>query len=118
MVLPDVQFRPNGRNRLIDVHQEYEKMSSDRTIIRKSPSSSPVSRRFLALPMVAAIAVAAGCDGDQSLAQNVVGPPAVSATSPSDAAIEVATDALISVDFQQAMDPATLTSANFCHFSP
>lgn len=88
-------------------------MSSDRTVVMSPSSGLRATRRFLALPMAAAIAVAAGCGGDGSLAQNVAGPPAVTATSPANAAIEVATDALISVDFQQAMDPATLTSANF-----
>lgn len=72
-----------------------------------------VRKHALFVPALAAIAVAAGCDGDGSLAQDIAGPPAVTATSPANAAIEVETDALISVDFQQAMDPATLTSANF-----
>jgi hypothetical protein len=72
-----------------------------------------VPRRSLFLPALIAIALTSGCDGDAPLDQIVAGPPAVSATSPENGAIEVVTSSVISAEFQQPIDPSTLTTATF-----
>lgn len=72
-----------------------------------------VGRWVLLLPVLAAIALAAGCDGNGAIGQTIVGPPAVSATSPDNGAIEVPTDGVVSAEFQQPIDPSTLTTATF-----
>lgn len=70
------------------------------------------------LPVLAAIAIASGCTGDQNLDRFLEGPPAVIVNSPIDAAIEVPTSAVISADFQQSIDPSTLTATTFAVACP
>ena len=68
----------------------------------------------LPMMLIAALAAVSGCSDDRSAAI----PPAVVANFPADGAVEVATNATISADFQQAMDPSTLTVATFTVAGP
>ena len=60
------------------------------------------------LPAAMAAAIAAGCSGS-----GAPPPPAVSATSPADGAVEVAVDATVAVEFTRPMDPSTLNTETF-----
>lgn len=74
-------------------------------------SWAPMRRSLF--PVIAAILIASGCNGEGHLATALAQPPVVTANFPVDAAIEVATSAVISADFQQPIDPSTLTAATF-----
>jgi hypothetical protein len=63
----------------------------------------------LLLPILVATAITSGCNGDPGVAN----PPTVTANSPVDSATEVEIDAVISADFQQSIDPSTLTVMTF-----
>ena len=86
--------------------------------INQSATRFRLPGQLLLMPALAVIALVSGCDGDGGLGQIVSRSPMVTAVSPVDGAIEVPTDAIVSVDFQQSIDPSTLNAATFAVACP
>lgn len=88
-------------------------MFHQRTTISTGLIGPSALARWKLLPLLATLAIASGCNGAGDHGLDVTSPPAVTAKSPADGANEVATNAIISVEFQRSIDPSTLTEATF-----
>jgi hypothetical protein len=88
-----------------------ERRLHGRHVIRGAGSSVPAP--WLLLLVVAGCLTACGGNGDRNHDAVFMSPPTVTAISPVDGAIEVATGAPISAAFDHAMDPSTLTATSF-----
>jgi hypothetical protein len=93
-------------------------MLKHQVAIKQSLTAFRLPVHMLALPALITSTLVSGCDGDGGLGQIVSPPPMVTAVSPTEGAVEIPVDAIISADFQRSIDPSTLNTANFAIACP